>query len=36
LITFFDWRLVDPLISLTICIVIAHEIYKIVRQAVNS
>ena len=36
LITFFGWRLVDPLISLAICIVIAREIYKIVRQAVNS
>ena len=36
LITFFGWRLVDPLISLVICIVIAREIFKIVRQAVNS
>jgi len=36
LITFFGWRLVDPLISMAICIVIAREIYKIVRQAVNS
>jgi cobalt-zinc-cadmium efflux system protein len=36
LIIFFDWRLVDPFISLAICIVIAREIYKIVRQAVNS
>jgi len=36
LIMFFGWRLVDPLISLAICIVIAREIYKIVRQAVNS
>jgi cobalt-zinc-cadmium efflux system protein len=36
LITFFGWRLVDPLISLAICLVIAREIYKIVRQAVNS
>jgi len=36
LIIFFGWRLVDPLISLAICIVIAREIYKIVRQAVNS
>ncbi|MDP3096620.1 MAG: cation diffusion facilitator family transporter [Syntrophales bacterium] len=36
LITFFGWRLVDPIISLAICIVIAREIYKIVRQAVNS
>ena len=36
LITFFGWRLVDPLISLAICLFIAREIYKIVRQAVNS
>ncbi|MBA4423872.1 MAG: hypothetical protein C0390_12380 [Syntrophus sp. (in: bacteria)] len=36
LITFFGWRLVDPILSLAICIVIAREIYKIVRQAVNS
>ncbi|MCL5807373.1 MAG: cation diffusion facilitator family transporter [Deltaproteobacteria bacterium] len=36
LITFFGWRLVDPLISLVICIVIAREIFKIVQQAVNS
>ncbi len=36
LITFFGWRLVDPLISMAICIVIAREIFKIVRQAINS
>src|SRR3989339_1155339 len=36
LIMFFGWRFVDPILSLTICIVIAREIYKIVRQAVNS
>ena len=36
LITFFDWPIVDPLISLLICIVIAREIFKIVRQAINS
>ena len=36
LITLFGWRLVDPILSLVICIVIAREIYKIVRQAVNS
>jgi len=36
LIMFFGWRLVDPLLSLAICLVIAREIYKIVRQAVNS
>jgi len=36
MIMFFGWRLVDPLISLAICLVIAREIYKIVRQTVNS
>ena len=36
LITLFGWRFVDPILSLVICIVIAREIYKIVRQAVNS
>ncbi len=36
LIMFFDWRLVDPILSLIICLVIGREIYKIVRQAVNS
>jgi len=36
LITFFGWRLVDPLLSLAICIVIAREIYRIIRQTVNS
>ena len=36
LIMFFGWRLVDPLLSLAICLVIARGIYKIVRQAVNS
>ncbi len=36
LIMFFGWRLVDPILSLAICIFIAREIYKIVRQAVNS
>jgi cobalt-zinc-cadmium efflux system protein len=36
LIMAFGWRFVDPILSLTICIVIAREIYKIVRQAVNS
>ena len=36
LIMFFGWRLVDPLLSLLICLVIAREIYKIVRQTVNS
>jgi len=36
LIMFFGWHFVDPLLSLAICLVIAREIYKIVRQAVNS
>lgn len=36
LITFFGWRFVDPLISMVICIFIVREIYKIVRQTVNS
>jgi cobalt-zinc-cadmium efflux system protein len=36
LIMFFGWTLVDPILSLAICLVIAREIYKIVRQAVNS
>ncbi len=36
LIIFFGWRLVDPFISLAICVVIAREIFKIVRQAINS
>jgi len=36
LITFFGWRLVDPIISLAICVVIAREIYKIVRRSVDS
>ena len=36
LIMLFGWRLIDPLISMVICIVIAREIYKIVRQTVNS
>jgi cobalt-zinc-cadmium efflux system protein len=36
LIIFLGWSFVDPLISLVICVVIAREIYKIVRQTVNS
>jgi cobalt-zinc-cadmium efflux system protein len=36
LITFFDWRFVDPLISMVICIFIAREIFKIIRQTVNA
>lgn len=36
LILFFGWSLVDPILSLVICLVIAREIYKIVRQAINS
>jgi cobalt-zinc-cadmium efflux system protein len=30
------WTLVDPLISLAICTVIAREVYRICRQAVDS
>ncbi len=36
LIMFLDWPLVDPIISLAICVFIAREIYRIVRQTVNS
>lgn len=36
LIMAFGWTLVDPILSLIICLVIAREIFKIVRQAVNS
>jgi cobalt-zinc-cadmium efflux system protein len=36
LITFFGWSLVDPILSLLICLVIAREVYKIIRQTVNS
>jgi cobalt-zinc-cadmium efflux system protein len=36
LITFFGWSIIDPLISIIISVFIAREIYKIVRQTVNS
>jgi len=36
LIALFGWRLVDPLLSLAICIVIAGGIVRIVSQAVDS
>jgi len=36
LIMAFGWTLVDPILSLIICLVIAREIYRIVCQAVNS
>ena len=36
MIMLFGWRLVDPLLSMAICLVIAREIVKIVRQTVNS
>lgn len=36
LIMFFGWHVIDPLISIAISLFIAREIYKIVRQAVNS
>ena len=35
LIIVLGWRFVDPLISVIICIFIAREIYKIVRQTIN-
>lgn len=36
LITFFGWPIIDPLISMIICIFIAREIYKIIRHTVNA
>ena len=36
LIMFFGWHVIDPLISIAISLFIAREIYKIVRQTVNS
>jgi cobalt-zinc-cadmium efflux system protein len=36
LIMFFGWSIIDPLISIVISLFIAREIYKIVRQTVNS
>jgi cobalt-zinc-cadmium efflux system protein len=36
LIMFFGWSIIDPLISIAISLFIAREIYKIVRQTVNS
>ena len=36
LIMLFGWSLVDPLLSMAICLVIAREIVKIVRQTINS
>lgn len=36
LITFLGWRFIDPLISIVICIFIVREIYKLIRQTVNS
>ncbi|MDD5168319.1 MAG: cation diffusion facilitator family transporter, partial [Syntrophales bacterium] len=36
LITIFGWRLVDPILSMAICLVISREIYRIVRHAINS
>lgn len=35
-IILFGWRMVDPLISFAICVFIAREIYKIVRQTVDT
>ena len=36
LIMFFGWHIIDPLISIAISLFIAREIYRIVRQTVNS
>jgi len=36
LIMAFGWHFVDPILSFAICLVIAREVYKIVRQTVNS
>ncbi|HOG08280.1 MAG: cation diffusion facilitator family transporter [Syntrophales bacterium] len=36
LITFFGWHFIDPIISLVICFILAREIYKLIRQTVNS
>ncbi len=36
LIHFFGWRLVDPLLSMAICLFLAREIYRIVRGSVDS
>ena len=36
LIMFFGWHVIDPLISIAISLFIAREIYRIVRQTVNS
>ncbi len=35
-IILFGWTIVDPLLSLAICLVIARQIVKIVRQTVDS
>jgi cobalt-zinc-cadmium efflux system protein len=35
-ITYTGWPLIDPLLSLAICLVIAREVYRICRQAVDS
>ncbi len=36
LIMLFGWRFIDPVISIVICLVIAREIYELVRQTVNT
>ncbi|MHB8773112.1 MAG: cation diffusion facilitator family transporter [Syntrophales bacterium] len=36
LIILFGWTIVDPLLSMAICLVIARQIFKIVRQTVDS
>jgi cobalt-zinc-cadmium efflux system protein len=36
LIILFDWRIVDPLLSITICLFIARAIWRIIRRSVDS
>jgi cobalt-zinc-cadmium efflux system protein len=36
LILLFDWRLIDPLLSMTICLFIARSIWRIIRRSVDS
>jgi len=36
IIYFTDWNIVDPIISVVICIFIAREIYKIISHATNA
>lgn len=36
IIYFTEWNIIDPIISIMICIFIAREIYKIISQAINA